>query len=169
MRRWVRTARRRRRLGRTIRSRRRGARRRDRGEGWQLLKLTGGLAREAASGNSGTLLDPRRGARILARMEICIYRAYEEMSRAAAAEVADVLNAKPNAVLGMATGSTPLGVYQELVKLHRRGGVGFSHVTTFNLPEDVGLPLTPPPSYPPFMHRKLFPPINNPPRNTPTP
>ena len=56
-------------------------------------------------------------------MEICIYRAYEEMSRAAAQEVADVLNAKPNAVLGMATGSTPLGVYQHLVKMHERGEI----------------------------------------------
>ena len=45
-------------------------------------------------------------------MEVFIYKAYEVMSKAAAQEVADVLNAKPNAVLGMATGSTPLGVYQ---------------------------------------------------------
>jgi len=80
-------------------------------------------------------------------MEVCIFRAYEEMSRAAAQEVADVLNAKPNAVLGMATGSTPLGVYQHLVKMHERGEIDFSHVTTFNLDEYVGLPITHPASF----------------------
>ena len=54
-------------------------------------------------------------------MEVIVQKTPEEMSRAAAREVANVLNAKPNAVLGMATGSTPLGLYVELVKMHRRG------------------------------------------------
>src|SRR3954462_4378227 len=98
-------------------------------------------------------------------MEICIYRAYEDMSRAAAQQVADVLNAKPNAVLGMATGSTPLGVYQELVKMHRRGEVDFSHVTTFNLDEYVGLPVTHAQSYHYFMHENFFRHVNIPPQN----
>jgi glucosamine-6-phosphate deaminase len=98
-------------------------------------------------------------------MEICIYRAYEEMSRAAAQEVADVLNAKPNAVLGMATGSTPLGVYQHLVKMHERGEIDFSHVTTFNLDEYVGLPITHAQSYHRFMHENFFSHINIPPQN----
>jgi glucosamine-6-phosphate deaminase len=98
-------------------------------------------------------------------MEVFIYRAYEEMSRAAAAEVADVLNAKPNAVLGMATGSTPLGVYQELVRMHERGEVDFSHVTTFNLDEYVGLPITHAQSYHRFMHENFFRHVNIPPHN----
>src|SRR5437763_10109522 len=98
-------------------------------------------------------------------MEVCIYRAYEDMSRTAAQEVADVLNAKPNAVLGMATGSTPLGVYQELVKMHQRGEVDFSHVTTFNLDEYVGLPITHEQSYHRFMHENFFRHINIPPQN----
>ena len=54
-------------------------------------------------------------------MEVIICDKYEEMSRVAAQAVADVLNAKPNAVIGMATGSTPLGLYQELVRMHQRG------------------------------------------------
>ena len=62
-------------------------------------------------------------------MEVIICKTYEEMSRAGAEAVADVLNAKPNAVLGMATGSTPLGVYQELVRLHKAGQLDFSQVT----------------------------------------
>jgi glucosamine-6-phosphate deaminase len=47
-------------------------------------------------------------------MEVIIARSYEQLSKDAAQAVADVMNAKPNAVIGMATGSTPLGVYQEL-------------------------------------------------------
>src|SRR5678816_1746518 len=98
-------------------------------------------------------------------MEVIVARTAEEMSRLAAAEVADVLNAKPNAVLGMATGSTPLGVYQELVKLHKRGEVDFSHVTTFNLDEYVGLPITHAQSYHRFMHDNFFRHVNIPPQN----
>ncbi|HEY7115111.1 MAG TPA: glucosamine-6-phosphate deaminase [Tepidisphaeraceae bacterium] len=98
-------------------------------------------------------------------MEISIYKMYEEMSRAAAREIADVLNAKPNAVLGMATGSTPLGVYQELVRMHQRGEIDFSHVTTFNLDEYVGLPITHEQSYHYFMHENFFKHVNIPPQN----
>jgi len=98
-------------------------------------------------------------------MEVFVYKAYEEMSKVAAREVVDVLNAKPNAVLGMATGSTPLGVYQELVKMHRRGEVDFSHVTTFNLDEYVGLPITHEQSYHRFMHENFFRHINIPAQN----
>jgi glucosamine-6-phosphate deaminase len=98
-------------------------------------------------------------------MEVFVYKQYEEMSKVAAQEVADVLNAKPNAVLGMATGSTPLGVYQELVKMHQRGEIDFSHVTTFNLDEYVGLPITHAQSYHRFMHENFFRHINIPAQN----
>jgi len=87
------------------------------------------------------------------------------MRRAAALEVAHVLNAKPNAVLGMATGSTPLGLYKELVKMHRAGELDLSHVTTFNLDEYVGLPVTHPQSYHYFMHENFFKHVNIPPQN----
>jgi glucosamine-6-phosphate deaminase len=98
-------------------------------------------------------------------MELMIFPTYEQQSRAAAAEIVSVLYAKPNAVLGMATGSTPLGVYQELVKMHRRGEVDFSHVTTFNLDEYVGLPITHAQSYHHFMHENFFRHVNIPPQN----
>jgi glucosamine-6-phosphate deaminase len=98
-------------------------------------------------------------------MEVSMFSAYEEMSRAAATEIANVVNAKPNAVLGMATGSTPLGVYQELVRMHRAGELDFSHVTTFNLDEYVGLPVAHPQSYHYFMHENFFKHINIPPQN----
>jgi glucosamine-6-phosphate deaminase len=98
-------------------------------------------------------------------MEVIIHETYEAMSRAAALEIGDVLNAKPNAVLGMATGSTPLGVYLELVKMHKRGELDFSQVTTFNLDEYVGLPTTHEQSYHRFMHENFFRHVNIPPQN----
>jgi glucosamine-6-phosphate deaminase len=93
-------------------------------------------------------------------MEVVVLPTYEEMSKAAAAVIADVLNAKPNAVLGMATGSTPLGVYQELVRMHREGQLDFAQVTTFNLDEYVGLPTTNSQSYHYFMHENFFKHVN---------
>src|SRR6266550_4185760 len=98
-------------------------------------------------------------------MEVIVAKTAAEMSVAAAREVANVLNAKPNAVLGMATGSTPLGLYQELVRLHKKGELDFSHVTTFNLDEYVGLPITHAQSYHRFMHENFFRHINISPQN----
>src|SRR3954464_15413374 len=98
-------------------------------------------------------------------MEVVVQKTPAEMAHAAAREVANVLNAKPNAVVGLATGSTPLGLYQELVRLHKKGELDFSHVTTFNLDEYVGLPITHPQSYHYFMHEHLFRHINIPPQN----
>src|SRR4029077_10807120 len=98
-------------------------------------------------------------------MEVIVQRDYAQMSKVAAQIVAELLNAKPNAVLGMATGSTPLGLYQELVRLHKKGELDFSHVTTFNLDEYVGLTITHPQSYHHFMHEHLLRHINIPPQN----
>src|SRR5207247_11182570 len=89
-------------------------------------------------------------------MEVVIKRDYEQMSKVAAQLVVDVLNTKPNAVLGMATGSTPLGLYQELVSLYQAGQVDFSRVTTFNLDEYVGLPATHQQSYHYFINVHVF-------------
>ena len=98
-------------------------------------------------------------------MEVIIRQTYEEVSKIAARIVVDVLNTKPNAVLGMATGSTPLGLYTELVRLHREEGLDFSQVTTFNLDEYVGLPTNHPQSYHHFMHENFFKHVNIPPQN----
>ncbi|OHB71463.1 MAG: glucosamine-6-phosphate deaminase [Planctomycetes bacterium RBG_13_63_9] len=98
-------------------------------------------------------------------MEIIVYDSGEEMSRAAARVVAKTLNAKPNAVLGLATGSTPLGLYKELVRMHNEEGLNFSQVTTFNLDEYVGLTEKHPQSYHYFMHENLFKHINIPKQN----
>jgi len=98
-------------------------------------------------------------------MEVIIRPTYQEMSRAAAQAVARVMYAKPNAVLGMATGSTPQGLYQELVRMHREEGLDFSQVTTFNLDEYVGLPVSHNQSYHYFMHENFFRHVNIPPQN----
>jgi len=98
-------------------------------------------------------------------MEIIVKETAEEMSKVAARVVAATLNAKPNAVLGLATGSTPLGLYQELVRMHKEEGLDFSQVTTFNLDEYVGLPGSHPQSYHYFMHENLFKHINIPKQN----
>jgi len=98
-------------------------------------------------------------------MEVVIQRDYEQMSKVAAQVVVEVLNAKPNAVLGMATGSTPLGLYQELVRLHNEEQLDFSRVTTFNLDEYVGLRVDHPQSYHYFMHEHFFKHVNIPRQN----
>ena len=98
-------------------------------------------------------------------MEVIIQPNYDQMSKIAAQIVVEVLNAKPNAVLGMATGSTPLGLYKELVRLHQKDQLDFSRVTTFNLDEYVGLPVNHPQSYHYFMHEHFFKHVNIPPQN----
>lgn len=99
-------------------------------------------------------------------MQIIIKNSYEQLGKEAAKTVAKVLNAKPNAVLGLATGSTPLGLYKELIRMHQQEGLDFSQVTTFNLDEYVGLTRDHTQSYHYFMHENLFKHINIPPQNT---
>lgn len=89
-------------------------------------------------------------------MRVIVYESYDEVSRGGAECVRQLLNAKPDAVLGLATGSTPLGLYQRLVRMHQQEGLDFSQVTTFNLDEYVGLPKSSEQSYHYFMHEHLF-------------
>ncbi len=98
-------------------------------------------------------------------MDIVISKTYEELSKQAAQLIADELNMKPNLVLGLATGSSPLGLYQELIRMHKEEGLDFSQVTTFNLDEYVGLPTNHQESYHTFMHENLFKHINIPREN----
>jgi len=89
-------------------------------------------------------------------MEIIIQPDAEAASLIAARHVARLVRDKPNAVLGLATGSTPLEMYQELVRMHREQGLDFSGVTTFNLDEYVGLTPDHPASYHTFMWENFF-------------
>jgi len=93
-------------------------------------------------------------------MLVIVKGTYEELSREAGRIVADRLRRKPTLVLGLATGSSPLGLYRELIRLHREEGLDFSKVTTFNLDEYVGLPPDHGQSYHYFMLENLFKHIN---------
>ncbi len=76
---------------------------------------------------------------------------------------------KPGKVLGLATGSTPLGLYARMVKDHKENGTSYKEIKSFNLDEYVGLPITHPESYYAFMHRNLFDQIDIPEENTHVP
>ncbi len=95
-------------------------------------------------------------------MLVIVKDSYDEISREAAQLVADRLRRKPNLVLGLATGSTPLGLYKELIRMHKEEGLDFSPVTTFNLDEYVGLRPSHDQSYHYFMREHLFKHINIP-------
>ena len=89
-------------------------------------------------------------------MEIIIQPTPEAGSIIAARIIAKIVREKPDCVLGLATGSTPLGTYRELIRMHREEGLDFSKVTTFNLDEYVGLPASHPQSYRAFMAENFF-------------
>lgn len=93
-------------------------------------------------------------------MEVIIKDSYEEISILAAQMISDVICKKPDAVLGLATGSTPVGAYQELIRMHREENLDFRRITTFNLDEYVGLPSDHDQSYHYFMNEQLFDHIN---------
>ena len=93
-------------------------------------------------------------------IEIIRVKDYETMSLYAARLVAAQVRLVPDSVLGLATGSTPLGMYRELVRQHREEGLDFSQVTTINLDEYCGLPGTNEQSYRYYMDCNFFSKIN---------
>ncbi len=93
-------------------------------------------------------------------MRVIVEENGEQVSRRAAALMAAQIRRKPHSVLGLATGSTPLGVYRELIRLHQQQELDFSEITTFNLDEYVGLGPTHPQSYRYFMQQNFLDHIN---------
>ena len=93
-------------------------------------------------------------------MRIIVAENYEGMSRQAANILSSVVAMKPDCVLGLATGSTPFGTYQELIKRYNDGDLDFSKVKTVNLDEYVGLEPTHDQSYRYFMQTQLFDHVN---------
>ncbi len=94
-------------------------------------------------------------------MRVIIEKSYEELSQWAANHVIEAIHKfQPTAehpfVLGLPTGSSPVGMYQSLVKAVKEGKVSFKHVLTFNMDEYVGLPEEHPESYHSFMAHNLF-------------
>ena len=97
-----------------------------------------------------------------------IYKAkdYEEMSRKAAGIVSAQIIMKPDCVLGLATGSTPVGLYKQLIEWYHNGDLDFSGVRTVNLDEYKGISRENDQSYYYFMHQNLFDHVNIPAGNT---
>jgi glucosamine-6-phosphate deaminase len=98
-------------------------------------------------------------------MEIIIQSTPEDAAKGAALFIKQLIERKPNAVLGLATGSTPLGLYTELARMHREDGLDFSGVTTFNLDEYIGISSEHPASYHRFMQESFFSHVNVPTKN----
>jgi len=95
-------------------------------------------------------------------MEIIIEENEKSASALGARIIANFVRARQACTLGLATGSTPLLLYKELIKMHQDQGLNFSHVTTFNLDEYVGLSPSHPSSYNTYMWNNLFNHINIP-------
>jgi glucosamine-6-phosphate deaminase len=102
-------------------------------------------------------------------MKIKKVKSYEEMSRIAANIIIDKVRSNPSINLGLATGSTPVGMYEKLVQDHQEKGTSYKKVKTFNLDEYIGLSSEDPNSYRSFMNEQLFNHIDVPIENTHVP
>ena len=103
------------------------------------------------------------------RVQVVVVEAYEDIARLVANRIATVIRTKnaagQKAVLGLATGSTPIGVYRELIRMHRDEGLDFTNVVTFNLDEYYPMKPDSIHSYHRFMWENLFNHINIKPDN----
>ena len=99
-------------------------------------------------------------------MKIIRAKDYQDMSRKAANIISAQIIMKPDCVLGLATGGTPVGTYAQLVDWYNKGDLDFSEVTTVNLDEYRGLPKEHPQSYWYFMNENLFSKVNIDPAKT---
>lgn len=93
-------------------------------------------------------------------MKILIKKTYEELSKEAAEIIKEAIQVKPNLVLGLASGGTPQGCYQELSRMHKEEGLDFSQVICFSLDEYLELPFNDPNSYYHFYRENLLNHIN---------
>ena len=102
-------------------------------------------------------------------MKIIVEKNYDEMSKKASEIIALEVKNNPHAILGLATGSTPIGTYKELIRMHNEENLDFSKIKTFNLDEYVGLDGDHLNSYRYFMDEELFNHINITKKNTNVP
>ena len=89
-------------------------------------------------------------------MKIIVAKNYDEMSAEAFKIMASVVKSNPRAVLGLATGSTPIGLYREMIRDHKENGTSYKQIQTVNLDEYEGLDYTSDQSYVYFMRNNLF-------------
>lgn len=93
-------------------------------------------------------------------MNVRVFTSEQEVAAACAAHLAAAVKARPELVLGLPTGRSPIHVYKELSALHGRGELDLSRATTFNLDEFLGLPPDDPTSFRAYMERHLFQHVN---------
>jgi glucosamine-6-phosphate deaminase len=89
-------------------------------------------------------------------MKVIVKKNYDEVSKVAAQEMINLVKTKENAVLGLPTGSTPVGMYKNIVRAYKNGEISFKNITTFNLDEYIGLNKSNDQSYYYFMNDNLF-------------
>ncbi|KAA8784783.1 glucosamine-6-phosphate deaminase [Paenibacillus sp. 4624] len=89
-------------------------------------------------------------------MNIRIFENEEDLNATGAGLITSLLQTKPRAVLGLATGSSPVGIYKQLITMYQKGLVSFAQASSFNLDEYVGLPTEHRESYRSFMNEQLF-------------
>ena len=99
-------------------------------------------------------------------MELILCKNYDEMSKKAADIIAEQINTKPDSVLGLATGATPVGTYSRLIEMCKNNEVDFKNIITFNLDEYYPISRDNTQSYYSFMRENLFNHININPDNT---
>ena len=92
----------------------------------------------------------------MSKIDLIITNSYEEMSQKAADIIIEMLKKKPNSILGLATGSTPLGLYKILISKYNEGLISFKDVQTFNLDEYCDIPKEHEQSYFTYMNKNLF-------------
>lgn len=93
-------------------------------------------------------------------MKLIIEQTYDELSKRAASILIEAIKENPEIVLGLATGSTPVGTYKEIIRAHKLGGLDLSDVKTFNLDEYIGLDENDEGSYRYYMNDNLFDHVN---------
>lgn len=98
-------------------------------------------------------------------MKIIYAKDYQDMSRKAANIISAHVILQPNSTIALATGSTPLGMYRQLIDWYKKDDIDFSQITTFNLDEYIGLGKEHPKSYYRFMYKNFFNYINIPESN----
>ena len=98
-------------------------------------------------------------------MQVIVCENYEEISVKGAEIIAGQIKVKPDSVLGLATGNSPIGIYDRLCMMHKVGALDFSKVKSFNLDEYLPIEPSDPNSYAAFMHEHLWDKVNMKPEN----
>ena len=102
-------------------------------------------------------------------MKVIVVKDYDAVSEEAFKVMKEVVTAKKDAVLGLATGSSPIGLYKNMIKDHKENGTSYAQCQSFNLDEYVGIDRNHPESYWTFMHENLFKGIDIPEENVHVP